>query len=100
MNACKDRFAETERVKERKRARVERKAGDLPMEHGKKDDKQMTIRHADASGGDITENQHDENIMRDSHIGKRGQETANEEQPDMLRKLVRFEQDDPSTSTS
>ena len=28
----KDRVAETERVKERKRARVERGAGDVPME--------------------------------------------------------------------
>ena len=30
----KDRIAETERVKERKRARVERGAGDVPMEPG------------------------------------------------------------------
>ena len=32
MNAYKDRIAETERVKERKRARVERSAGDVPMD--------------------------------------------------------------------
>ena len=32
MNACKDRIAETERVKEKKRVRVERGAGDAPME--------------------------------------------------------------------
>ena len=32
MNAYRDRIAETERVKERKRARVERGAGDVPME--------------------------------------------------------------------
>ena len=35
MNAYKDRIAETEQVKERKRARVERGAGDVPMESGK-----------------------------------------------------------------
>ena len=49
-------------------------------------DEQMAVRHADASGGDITENQHEENRMRDIHIGKRGSETANEEKPDKLRK--------------
>ena len=70
------------------------------MELGKKDDEQMAVRHADSSGCDITENQHEESIMRDTHIGKRGQETANEEQPDKLRRLVRSEQDDPSTPTS
>ena len=32
MNAYKDRLAETERVKEGKRARVERGAGDVPTE--------------------------------------------------------------------
>ena len=48
--------AETERVKERKRARVERGAGDEPMEFGNRDDEQMAGRHADASGGDIREN--------------------------------------------
>ena len=32
--------------------------------------------------------------------GKRGSETANEEQPDKLRKKVRFEQEAPNTSSS
>ena len=63
-------------------------------------DEQVAIRHADASGGDITENQHEENIMRDIHVGKRGSETANEEQPDKWRKTVRFEHEAPSTSSS
>ena len=76
MNAYKNRIAETERVKERKRARVERGAGDVPMEPGNRDDEQMAVRYADASGGDITENQHNENRMRDIHIGKRGSEAA------------------------
>ena len=50
MNSYKDRIAGTERVKERKRARVERGAGDVPMEPGNRDDEQMAVRHADASG--------------------------------------------------
>ena len=58
MNAYKDRIAKTERVKERKRARVERGAGDVPMEPGNRDDEQVAVRQADASGGDIKENQH------------------------------------------
>ena len=56
MNAYKDRIAGTERVKERERARVERGAGHVPMEPRNRDDEQMEVRHADASGGDIREN--------------------------------------------
>ena len=41
MNAYKDRVAETERVKERKRARIERGVGDVLMEPGNKDDEQV-----------------------------------------------------------
>ena len=55
MNVYKDRIAETERVKERKRGRVQRGAGDLPMEPGNRDDERVAVRHADASGGDISE---------------------------------------------
>ena len=58
-------------VKEMKRARVERAAGDVPMESGNTDDEQMAVRHADASDGDITENQHEETRMRDIHLDKR-----------------------------
>ena len=47
MNAKKDRIAETERVKERKRARVERGAGDVLEELGDTDDEQVAVRHAD-----------------------------------------------------
>ena len=50
MNAYKERIADTERVKGKKRARVERGAGDLPVEPGNIDDEQMAVRHADASG--------------------------------------------------
>ena len=54
-DAYKDRIAETERVKERKRARVERGAGDVPVEPWNGPDEQVAVRHADASGGDIRE---------------------------------------------
>ena len=62
----------------------------MPMEPGNRDDEQVAVRHADASGGDITENHHEEDRMRDIHIGKRGSEAAGEEQPDKFRKTVRF----------
>ena len=82
-DAYKDRIAETERVKERNRA-----------------DEQVAVRHSDASGGDIRENQHEEDRVRDIHVGKRGSEAAGEEQPDKLRKTVRFEQEAPSAAAS
>ena len=55
INTYKDGIAETELVKERKRARVERGADD-----------QVAVRHAGASGGDIRENQHEEDRMRET----------------------------------
>ena len=51
MNAYQDRTADTERVKDRKRAQVKRGAGDVPMEPGNRDDEQMAVRHADVFGG-------------------------------------------------
>ena len=60
----------------------------MPVEPGNREDEQMTVRHADASGADITENQHDENRMRDIHIGKRGSEAAIE----TVRKRVQDEE--------
>ena len=44
MNAYKDRIAETERVRERKRARVERGAEDVLMEPG--NEEQMADRQS------------------------------------------------------
>ena len=72
----------------------------MPVEPQNRDDEQMAVRHTDASGGDITGNQHDENRMRDIHIGKRESEAASEEQPDKLKKTVRFEQEAPSPASS
>ena len=74
--------------------------GDVFVEPGKRDDEQMAVQHADASGGDISENQQEENRMRDIHIGKRGSKAASEEQPDKLKKTREFEQEAPSASTS
>ena len=65
-----------------------------------RDDEQVSVRQADASGGDVRENQHEEDRMRDIHVGKRGSEAAGEEQPDKLRKTVRFEQEAPSAAAS
>ena len=100
MNAYKDRIAETERVKERKRARVERGAGDVPMEPVNRDDEQMAVRRADASGGYITENQHEEKNMRDIQVSKRGSRAASEEQSGKWRKTERFEQEALNASAS
>ena len=72
MNAYKDRIVEKKQVKEIKRARVERAAGDVSMKS--RNEKQMTDRHAVASDED--ESQHDENRMRDIFTGKRASETA------------------------
>ena len=55
------------RVKERKRARVERGAVDEPRVLENRDDEQMTVGQTDASGGDIRENQHEEDRMRERH---------------------------------
>ena len=92
----KDRVAETERVKERKRARVERGAGDVAEEPGNRNDEQVRhVRHADASGGYIVENQHEEDRMRDIQVCKRGSEAASEEQSEKLRKKALFELEAP-----
>ena len=60
----------------------------------------MAVRQADASGGDIRENQHEGDRMRDIHVGKRGSKAAGEEQLDKLRKTVRFEREAPSAAAS
>ena len=68
-NAYKDRIAETERVKRGKE--LERGVAGVLVIPGNRADEQVAVRHADASGGDIRENQHEEDRMRDIHIGKR-----------------------------
>ena len=44
----------------------------------------MEVRQADASGGDIREDQHEEDRMRDIHVGTSGSVAAGEEQLDKL----------------
>ena len=90
MDTYKDRIAETERVKRRKRAQVGRGAGDVPRALENRDDEQMAVRHADASGGYIIENQHEQERMRDIQVSKTGSESTSEEQSDKLRKKKRF----------
>ena len=79
MDTYKDRIAETERVKERNRARVERGAVEVPVEPRNRDDEQVPVRHADASGGYIIENQHEEKREREIQVNERGSEATNEE---------------------
>ena len=67
---------------------------------GTKDDERLAVRHADASGAYIIENQHEEEIMRDIQVSKRGSEAAIEEQSDKWRKTERFEQEAPNASAS
>ena len=100
IDTCKDRIAETQRVQERKRVRVEGSAGDMSGEPGNRDDEQVAVRHADASGGYIMENQHEEKRVRDIQVIKRGSEAAIEEQIDKWRKTVRLGQEAPSVSAS
>ena len=78
MNAYKDGIAERERVREKRRARVERGAGDVRVEPG--NEEQMADRQTVASGEE--EKQHEENRMIDVHFGKRGSETTSKEQLD------------------
>ena len=71
METYKDRIAERKGVRERRRARIERGAVDVPEEPGNKTDEQVPVRHADASGCYIIENQHEEERMRDTQVSKK-----------------------------
>ena len=70
------------------------------MEPGNRDDEQVVVGQADASGGDIREYQHEDDRMRDTHVGKRGSVATSEEQSDKLSKTMRFEQEAPSAAAS
>ena len=72
----------------------------MPEEPGDKDDEQVAVRHADASGGYIRENQHEEKTMRNIHFSRGGPEAAGEEHSDEWRKTERFEQEAPSAAAS
>ena len=78
------------------------KTESLRQSESKSEEKELELwfGHADASGGNLMEHQHEKDRMRDIHIGKRGPEVAGEEQLDKLRKTVRFEQEAPSSSAA
>ena len=100
METDKDRIAERKRVRERRRARIERGARDVPAEPGNKNDEQVSVRHVDASGGDIVENLHEEKRMRGIRVNNRGSGATSEEQLDEWRKTERLEHEAPNTSAS
>ena len=72
----------------------------LRHSESERNDEQVAVRHADASGGYITENQHQEKRMRDIQVSKRGTKATNEEQSDKWRKTLRFEQEAQNASAS
>ena len=72
----------------------------MPEERGEKDDEQVAVRHADAPGGYIMKNQHEEKRKRDIQVNERESEATDEEQTNEWRKTIRFEQEAPNTSAS
>ena len=64
----KDRVAERKRVRGNRRVRIERGAGDVPEKPVDKYDEQVAVRHADACGGHIIENQHEKKRKRDIQV--------------------------------
>ena len=94
LEAAQDMQRLLRMAKERERGRVER--GDPEN----RDDEQVAVRHADASGGDIRENQHEEKRVRDIQVSNRGSEAAREEHSDKWRKTERFEQEASNASAS
>ena len=50
---------------------MKRGTGDVHEELGNKNDEQVAVRHADASGSYIIENQHEEKIMRGIRVDKK-----------------------------
>ena len=70
------------------------------MEPGNRAGEQVAVRHADASGVYITENQHEKKRKRDIQVNERESQATNEEQSDKWRKTVRFEQEASSASAS
>ena len=100
MKTCKDRIAERKRLREKRRARIERGAGDAAEEPVNKNDEQVAVRHADASGSYITENQHEEKRMRGIRGNRRGSGATSEERLDEWRKTERIVRETPNTSAS
>ena len=100
METYKDRIAGRKQVRERRSARIERGTGDVPEEPGTKNEEQVAVRHADACGGHIIENQHEVTRMRGIRVNKRSSGATSEEQLDEWRKTERLEREAPNTSAS
>ena len=77
-----------------------REAQEMCLRNPETDDEQVAVRHADASGGYITENQHKEKRMRGIRVNERGLGATSEEQLDEWRKIQRFEREAPNASAS
>ena len=90
MDTYKDRIFERKRVRERRRAQVKKGTANVPMEPWNRDDEQFDMRTHLA----VTSQRKENNERR------HGSEVAGEEQPDKLRKTVRFEQEASSASAS
>ena len=65
---------------------------------GNKNDEQVAVRHADASGGYTIENQHEDKRMRGIRVNKRGSGATGEQQLDEWRKTERLEHEAQHTS--
>ena len=65
---------------------------------GIKTDEQVAVRHADASGGYIIEEQHEKRNERETSKSTKEPEATNEDQTDEWRKTMRFEREAPNTS--
>ena len=100
MKTYQDRIAETERVREGNRARIERGEGNVPMEPWNRDDEQVAVRQCGRIWPYITENHHEENRISDIQVSKKGSEAASEEQSDEWRKTERLEHEAPNASAS
>ena len=75
-------------------------AVDMREEPWNRDDEQVVVRQADASGGDIIENQNEEDRMSDIQVSNGGSEATSEEQSDNLRMKIRFEQEATGVAAS
>ena len=93
--ARRESCKESERRQELELSEVQ---GDVLEDPGDKYDDKVAVRHADASGGHIKENQHEKNRKRDIQVNDRGPGAAREEQMDEGRKMARFEQEALNTS--
>ena len=100
METYKDRIAERKRVREKRRARIERGVVDVPEDPGIKMMSWFRFDMRTHLAVNIIESQHEEKRMRGIRVNKRGSGTTSEEQLDEWRKTERLEHEAPNTSAS